>query len=242
MLMTAETNGSDHLKARIYADFLRRIVTGKLAPGQRLVEEKLARMYNVSRTPIREILFVLTRDGLVEHIRNRGASIVSFKPDDVEEIYNIRNALECLSIRSASRNLPLNDLLDFERRLQGLGRVPEAKWNRQHLQIDLELHWFIISHCKNRRLVAYMHNISLLSHSLRCIGSTAERRRLGAQEHLDIVRALLRRDSPLAERLLRGHIENSKRNVLELFLQRRARTAPRLASKSPETIGPLFLR
>jgi DNA-binding GntR family transcriptional regulator len=223
--MVVKTSDDDHLKARIYTDILRRIVTGKLAPGQRLIEEDLARAYKVSRTPIREILFVLTRDGLVEHLRNRGASVVSFTPDDVEQIYDIRNALECLSIRSACRNMPLNDLHDLERRLDKLNRLRGRKWNQQRMETDLELHRLITSHCGNRRLVAHLGNISLLIESLGLIGySDDERVQRGAQEHLDIVRALLRRDAEQAERLLREHIENSKRSVLALFLQRRAKS------------------
>ena len=222
--MVVKTSDDDHLKARIYTDILRRIVTGRLAPGQRLVEEELARTYKVSRTPIREILFVLTRDGLVEHVRNRGARVVAFTPDDVEQIYDIRNALECLSLRSASRNMPLNDLHDLERRLDWVNRLRGRRWNQRRMEIDLELHRFITSRCGNRRLVAYLENISLLIHSLRLIGySNDERVQRGGQEHLDIVRALLRRDPEQAEHRLRGHIENSKRSVLELFLQRRAK-------------------
>jgi len=223
--MVVKTSDGGHAKAGIYTDILRRIVTGKLAPGQRLIEEDLARAYRVSRTPIREILFVLTRDGLVEHLRNRGASVVSFTPDEVEQIYDIRNALECLSLRSASRNMPLNDLLDLERRLDRLNRLRGRRWNQQRMAVDLELHRFITSHSGNRRLVAYLENISLLIDSLGLIGySDDERVQRGGQEHLDIVRALLRRDAEHAERLLRGHIENSKRSVLELFLQRRSKS------------------
>jgi DNA-binding GntR family transcriptional regulator len=240
--MSEETNGSDHAKGRIYTDILRRIVTGDLAPGQRLVEEELARTYNVSRTPIREILFVLTRDGLVEHFRNRGARVVSFNADEVEQIFDIRNALECLSIRSASRNMALKDLLEFARRLERLDGLHGPRWDHQRVQIDLELHRFIISHCGNRRLIAYLENISLLIHSLRVISSDAERAGLAAQEHLDVVRALLRRDSELAERLMQQHLENSKRKLLELVFQGRATTERRLASTSPETIGVLPLR
>jgi DNA-binding GntR family transcriptional regulator len=179
---------------------------------------------------------------LVEHIPNRGARVVSFNPDDVEQIYDIRNALECLSIRGATRNLALKDLLDFVRRLERLDRRNGPRWDQQRVEIDLELHRFIVSHCGNRRLATYLENISLLTHSLRVISGDSERLDLAVREHLDIVRALLRRDSELAERLMRVHIENSKRKVLDLVLQGRATVAQRLASTSRETIQPLPLR
>jgi DNA-binding GntR family transcriptional regulator len=210
----------ERLKSNIYADILGKIMSGAFPPGRRLVEEELAAPYRVSRTPIREVLFALEKDGLVERTHNRGAKVVSFTPDDVEEIYEIRNALECLSIRQAIRNLQLKNLLELERRLEELNRNEGPQWNEQHARIDLELHQLIVSHSGNRRLVAYLENISLLIHSLRLIGHrNAQYVRRAGEEHLAIVRALLRRDAQLAERLLADHIETSKRNTLELFFQ-----------------------
>jgi DNA-binding GntR family transcriptional regulator len=80
-----------------------------------LVEEDLASAHDVSRTPIREILFALERDGLVKRVKNQGAKVVAFTADDVEEIYEIRKALESLAVRRAVPNLKLNDLFEFER-------------------------------------------------------------------------------------------------------------------------------
>ncbi len=213
-------NQRELTKATIYADILAKIMRGEFQPGQRLVEEELARTYEVSRTPIREILFALEKGGLVERTHNRGAKVVSFTPDDVEQIYEIRNALECLSLRHAIRNLPLNALLDLERRLDALNRRHGPKWNQQQAEIDLELHRLIVTHSGNRRLVAYLENISLLIHSLRLVGYRDDRHaRRAGEEHLEIVRALVRRDLALAERLLADHIETSKKNAIELFFR-----------------------
>ena len=210
----------EQLKATIYADILAKIMRGEFQPGQRLVEEELALTYEVSRTPIREILFALEKGGLVERSHNRGAKVVSFTPDDVEQIYEIRSALECLSLRRAIRNLPLNTLLEMERRLEALNRHQGPKWNQQQGEIDFELHRLIVTRSGNRRLVAYLENISLLIHSLRLVGYLDDRNaRRAGEEHLEIVRSLMRRDLSLAERLLAEHIENSKKNAIELFFR-----------------------
>src|ERR1700733_3003120 len=78
-----------------YTDILGMIVQGGLPPGQRMIEEDLAREYRVSRTPIREVIFALERDGLVARAANRGAKVIAFTPDDVEQVYEIRKVLEC---------------------------------------------------------------------------------------------------------------------------------------------------
>jgi DNA-binding GntR family transcriptional regulator len=214
----------DEVRSGIYADILGKIMTGKWPPGRRLVEEELAQAYHVSRTPIREILFALEKDGIIERSRNRGAKVVSFTPDDVEEIYEIRKTLECLAVRNAVRNLQLNDLLSLERRLEELRRKEKApKWNHRQAELDLELHRLIVSSSGNRRLAAYLENLSLLIQSLRLVGYRNDQHaRRAGEEHLAIVRALLRRDPATAEQLLADHIETSKRNALELFFWTRS--------------------
>jgi DNA-binding GntR family transcriptional regulator len=206
------------LKPSLYANILDRIVTGQFPPGYRLAEEQLALTFHVSRTPIREVLFSLHKDGLVERSHNRGAKVVSFGADDVEQIYEIRAALECLAVRKAVQRLGLDGLREIERRLLIAGRRASKNWKQDLADIDLHLHKWIISHSGNRRLTAYLENISLLIHSFRLIDHrNADHALLSGKEHLAIVQALLRRDGPLAERLLAAHIHVSMRRILELF-------------------------
>jgi DNA-binding GntR family transcriptional regulator len=210
------------LSSRIYIEIVSKIVLGTFPKGQRLVEEELAETYGVSRTPVREAIFALQKDGLIERTVSRGAIVGAFTPDDVEQIFDVRKALECIAIRSANRNLKLNDLLRLEVRLRALADCDSAKFIQEHAAIDIELHQLIISHSHNRWLSTYMENISLLTHALRSMGyrnlDQASRRN---KEHFGIVQALLRRDAELAEKLLADHIELAKKIALEFFLQNR---------------------
>lgn len=210
-------------KSRIYADVLKRILRGDLKPGERLVETQLADQYSVSRTIIREVLFMLTRDELVERHHNRGTQVVSFTPDDVEDLYEIRKNLELLALRTAIPAMPLEPLFDFERRLRVLNAKPASQTAAQHAELDIALHGFIFAHCRNRRLISYLENISQLIHSLRLLGYELEDvvRQTGEQ-HLALVQAFIRRDIPLAEKILAEHIDISKRNALEMLLVQRA--------------------
>src|SRR5439155_15171927 len=116
-----------------------------------LSEEGLSCTYQVRRTPIREILFLLQRDGLVGGNRHRGARIVSFGPQDIEQIWDIRTALECLAVRNAVRSLTLDDLIGIERRLTLANQRVYPTWKQDQVQIDLELHRLIAFHSGNRR-------------------------------------------------------------------------------------------
>jgi DNA-binding GntR family transcriptional regulator len=177
----------------------------------------------MSRTPIREILIALEKDGLVQRIRNQGANVISFTPDDLEELYDLRCALECLAVRRAVLHIPLNQLLEFEQRLAVLLRDRGGpRRHQRQAELDVELHRFIVSHSGNRRLITYLENVSLLPLSLRLAGYKDDKHASEVgQEHLMLVRALLRRDSQLAEELMARHIENGKRKMLDLLCQQR---------------------
>jgi DNA-binding GntR family transcriptional regulator len=118
--------------------------------------------------------------------------------------------------------LRLDHLLELERRLEALSEEAPG-WNEQQAQLDLELHQSIVNSSGNRRLAAYLENISLLIHSLRLVGYRRDHdARQAGREHLAIVRALRNRDLETSERLLADHIEASKRHALALFFDREA--------------------
>jgi DNA-binding GntR family transcriptional regulator len=213
--------------ANLYFEILRRIARGEFHPGQRLVEEELASEFQVSRTPIREVLFKLEHDGLVQRLRNHGARVTSFTPDDIEEIYEIRKCLECLGIRYATKSLKLIDLLDLEHRLEELHTARGTDLIHRQSELDVEMHKLIVSHSGNRRLVAFLDNLSMLIHSVRLLSHGVDQyARATTDEHLAVIRALLRRDADLAERLLGEHIEASKQRALGFFLKKDVGSKP----------------
>lgn len=211
----------------IYIDILNKIITAQLPPGTRLIEMELAKAYKVSRTPIRETILMLEKDGLIEHITNRGATVLQFSAHEAEQLYDIRVVLECLAIRGAVKNLKLDDLLDLERRLERLQNIERgAEWMKEHVEVDFRLHALIKSNSGNPRLASYLDNLQLLIHSLRLIGYNEDAlAQQAGEQHLALVRALLRRDVENAERLLADHIESSKRNTISAFYRYRARQA-----------------
>jgi DNA-binding GntR family transcriptional regulator len=83
------------------------IIEGRLAPGQRLKEEELARELGISRTPVREALLILESEGLVESVPKRGASVRSYAVDDLDDMYQLRALLEGYAAhRAAARISP----------------------------------------------------------------------------------------------------------------------------------------
>lgn len=214
-------NGAMDVKDRIYVDILTKIMTGDFGPKYRLTEDSLAKQFHVSRTPVREVLVALEKDGLIHREPNRGATVVAFTPEDVEDIYEIRNALECCAIRRGVRGIKMSKLLDLKRELEQASQESGPSMCRKQEEIDLRLHDTIIKASANRRLISYLENISLLCRSLTLAsyldGDFAQH--VGRQ-HLAIVEALIRRDELESERLLREHIIEGRRNALDVFQRR----------------------
>lgn len=94
---------SDSLSEGLVVPALREaIVDGVLVPGSRLSEVQIAKQLNVSRTPMREAFTQLEREGLVTILPRIGAHVRTVTPRDVEEIYTVRAALECLAVQEAA--------------------------------------------------------------------------------------------------------------------------------------------
>ncbi len=91
-----------NLSHRIYEILKDQIINEELAPGERLLDDKLASSFGVSRTPVREALTRLTSEGLVEITPRSGIYVKKLTRKDVEEIYKIRKVLEGLAAREAT--------------------------------------------------------------------------------------------------------------------------------------------
>lgn len=87
------------LTDQVYQNLSHAILTQKIKPGQHLVEQPLANQLSVSRISVREAIRRLAQDGLVEIIPSKGSFVVSLTPDDVEEIYQLRSALEIIALK-----------------------------------------------------------------------------------------------------------------------------------------------
>ena len=97
----------------VYSSLFDRIIGGDFEPGDHLKEQAIADELGVSRTPVREAVRELVEDGLVDLLPKRGARVVGFTVDDVEEIYNIRLSLELLALKYAEHRVSLQRLKEI---------------------------------------------------------------------------------------------------------------------------------
>jgi DNA-binding GntR family transcriptional regulator len=189
-----------------------------LRPGQRIPEAHFASKLGVSRAPVRDALAVLLQEGLV-HRDQRGAVVTQLTRADVDEISQLRLALEKLAVALAIRNATdehLDALQDNIRRTSRATAVGEAG------ELDLAFHELLVRAAGNRRLLeswlALRGQIRMLL--LQMDHDDAKYPRHTAIAHRRVLKAMQARDEKLAIRLLTRQVENTHRHVADYYARR----------------------
>jgi len=202
--------------ADIYSILFNRIISGEYISGTRLKEEFLATEFNTSRTPIRSILQQLGQDGLIQIFPNKGAEVLPFSADEIEEIYEIRKSLELLCLEISAPVLSVQKLMELRKEI-----IENANNEDIQLQTELDekLHSYIIHSTGKKRLIDMLSQLSRLIQSFRGLGfMNKESKESTIKEHIEILDALCRRDKVHAKDLMQKHLENSKMIALsQLF-------------------------
>jgi len=211
----------ENLTDHVYRAVKQRILTQDIEIGTRLRDEALAAQLGVSRTPVREALMRLQRDGLVDIIPRSGTRVRSFTDSDIEEIYDLRIVLESLAVRNATSRLT-DETIARLRELHEKAETALAGGNfRPALEFDREMHAAIIDACGNGRLQQFMANINDYVTLFRNLGARTPFHRGFTYRHCEIIRALERRDPKAASHALAEHIETAKKEVFRDVQQRR---------------------
>ncbi len=192
------------------------IITGDLPAGSRIVETDYAERMHISRTPLREALRKLERDGLVEYMLRRGVIVRAFTIADVEEIYTIRNCLEMLTLPAIIQNATAEDIARLRAILNEMDPLTEAG-DVANLSP------------RARRFHAELTAISGLKRTIRAIEGQDEyitrfsalsiakedRRSAAHQEHHELVNLVEKKDLEGFQQLMHKHIERSKETCLK---------------------------
>lgn len=139
------------------------IIAGDFKPGDRLVEQQLTDMLNVSRHPVREALRLLAREGFVEIQRNKGASVSAIDADSVVEVYHIRMALGRIALDyllSSPVRLTSSNLARIEDLANNALTLAELESQYETIQNDLDFQQAIIDATGLRRTIRYFSELT----------------------------------------------------------------------------------
>ncbi len=188
---------------------------GRLAPGDRLREEEIARRLAVSRTPVREAFARLLARRFVEPAGGRGIVVRTLDIGEVTELYMMREILEGAAARLAARHaseFEVDTLREIEAGFEAAGDEASRAESNRHL------HDAIVRVARNRYLDASLEE---LKDALPLLGRTTfsvpERPQAAAAEHRAVVDAIASRDLDGAEAAARAHIRGALRARLSMM-------------------------
>lgn len=191
------------------------ILTGRLKPRERLVEQELAEQLKMSRTPIREALRRLEERGLVRILPRRGAVVSDISPADVENVYVVRSALEGLAARLVTDHITSEEI----ERVRGLeaAHAQQATGGdvRALMQANDQFHDAIYGAARNPCLLDMIRQLRRQIYAVR-FSAWVEPARIARSvaEHRQMVEALSRRDGDGLARLTEEHLRVAKESYL----------------------------
>ncbi|TFY89108.1 GntR family transcriptional regulator [Pseudomonas kairouanensis] len=210
------------LAEQVYEQLKADIFDFRLLPGDRFTEGEVAERMNASRTPVRQALYRLEKEGYLQVYFRSGWQVKPFDFDDFEELYDVRIVLELAAVARLCRsdetgNAVLQTLqavwwVDKGKRLRDTQRVSE---------LDERFHCALVEATGNREMARMHYAITEKIRIIRRLDFT-EPARIAAtyEEHGQILEAIVRRDTERAQQLLQQHIEASKHAVREITLHR----------------------
>lgn len=216
----AANNQEGSLKERVYAALKSDIVNGILGPGEKLLESKLADAYGVSKTPVREALSILEREGLVEVIPRVGYFTSRITVNDIQDIFELRLILETASAEIAATKIG-KEGIDFLESLHDKYEPGNLESYKHFLGENTEFHYYIALSTGNTRLGDAV--LGLLEQMQRLLVLRLDLRD-GADEMLHehelMLDAFRRRDPATARKEMEMAIVNARESVLQSILRR----------------------
>jgi DNA-binding GntR family transcriptional regulator len=213
-----QPDGSSSLEEKVYLSLEEQIISQKLRPGEAVTEMKLSRELGVSRTPVREALQRLDREGLIKLIPNKGAVVLGISEQDLIDIYKIRMRLEGLAARIAAEKKDvefcrqLGDNIDLTGFYMSKGDIEKVK------DLDSEFHDIIYRCCESRMLGKTLSELHRYIASYRKLSLAASGRiDRSLAEHKEIYDAIASGNTDAADELMSKHVERALENLLKII-------------------------
>ncbi|XKH00665.1 GntR family transcriptional regulator [Marinobacter nauticus] len=193
------------------------IITGELAPGEKIGELELCNRFELTRGPLREALGRLESRGLLVRRPHAGVKVVSVSAEELMELYRIREVMEGLAARQAAERMTDDEIRALQETLDTHEKMIEEAKGQAYYQAegDYDFHHRIATGSRNSKLAQML--LGDLYYMVRMyryrLSTSAGRPHMALGEHRHIVEALARRDGELAEFLMKRHINAARQNI-----------------------------
>lgn len=205
--------GRQPLNVMVYENIKNAIVAGDLEPGTRLTETKVGEQLNVSTTPVREAFRRLASEGLLKIIPWRGAIVQEFSDRELLEVYQCREVLEVLSIKSAMDHLDEAGIKKLENLVEQSILTTTIS---EHVEINSSIHQTILEYAQNEMLASLIGQLNDVIYHNRNMSSYNEKRRYEIyNEHLQIIQAIKEGDKQKAQLAMEIHVKNGYTYIID---------------------------
>lgn len=194
------------------------ILKGDLRPGERLMELQLASKLGVSRTPIREAIRMLEQEGLAVTIPRKGAEVARMTEKDMEDVLQIREALDELAVQVACDKMTAQQLKELTLAMKNFENAIQAGKLKKIIDCDVEFHDIIYRATDNPKLVTLLNNIREQIYRYRVeYLKGKENYPMLVREHEEIVTALKLKNKDRVTDAMRTHIRNQAEAVKNII-------------------------
>lgn len=198
-------------KHQVYDVLKQRIVTQVMKPGEPINEGVLSQELAISKTPIREAIQQLEREGFIENIPGKGNFVSQISIQDLRELFEIREMLECEAIKRAALKRDQRKLEEIRKAFA----LTEGSWQNgspREFRAGEQIHVFIFESLGNQRLLEIYLRLHdhIARHRNYFFSDVHEGRpEKSYREHLEILDALAAQDPAQCEQAMRAHLRNS---------------------------------
>lgn len=206
------------LRDLVFSAMREAILSGRLKPGERLMEVQLAEEMGVSRTPVREAIRKLELEGLVVMVPRKGAYVAGLTLKDVAEVFEIRSSLEGLAAALAAERITDEEVIILDKILDDISTAGEKGDIKTVIKKDMEFHQVLFSASRNDRLAQMINNLKEQIDRFRTQSfSNPIRTKSVLSEHEHILNAIKQGDVENSERLAKEHIYEVEYNVMNIL-------------------------
>jgi len=194
----------------VAADIRRAITDGMIKPGERINETQIAKDMGISRSPVREALHMLKKEGVVVSIPYKGTFVNLLGQKDIEDMYIIRGLLEAYAIEKVIENKNEESLECLRKNVEDIEKDVEKKQLKELVSKDIEFHRNICNLSGNEKLIdiweGFQTQIEVL---INLEGSFYERFQLLAVEHRELLSLIMEEKTKQAQEKIKAHISQA---------------------------------
>ncbi|KAA0966852.1 GntR family transcriptional regulator [Sporosarcina sp. ANT_H38] len=220
--MTKTVIKKSTLTSQVYEHLKEDIILGRINPGERLIEEKIAEELQVSRSPIREAVRMLEKDGLLSVNKSGGVTVVKPSIEDFRYLYECRVEIESLAAYYAAERRSAEQLEEIRLHILKMEKVTSDNYLKNVYDVNVSFHESIVRASGNPFLISMTSQLRGVNSLYRKAILEFDPKRVvdASAEHLQIFQAIVDQDNKRARKLMKQHIEEDYKLFMKSAMQK----------------------